>query len=163
MVKGTGLTEGQESSGDEIRSLIEKIGPIARQAALQPVCWVGGGNDCGEDYCPKCVKIAVAELKVKLQCDAPFSDGGWVLKQHSDYTLSCERCGCDLGYSLSNEGLEQELDHWLENMPSPPLIPIDAYNIEAILEAALYHPDPRVVANTLKVGHAPLAERGGAE
>lgn len=53
-----------------------------------------------------------------------------------DTTRACMRCGKRLDYSLSNYGVESELDYYADNPPHAPISGGAAWEIARIIEAA---------------------------
>lgn len=99
--------------------------------------WVGGDDvDQGPSYCRAC-----ADAKVEAG-EAEYVDGGW--PQEEDGCCHCEACGRLLDYTLSDYGVEQELDHYLVTPPKSPLGAEEAYHLSRLLEN--YHEHPAVLA-----------------
>lgn len=74
--------------------------------------WIHGA-DSGEDFCYKCCKKEVANLKKKDPKGEYIVDGGW--RTDHDTPPFCYRCGRRLDGCLTDYGCEAELDHFLEH------------------------------------------------
>lgn len=99
--------------------------------------WLGGDVvDQGPSYCRAC-----ADKKV-VAGEAEHIDGGW--QQEEDGCCHCEECGRTLDYTLSDCGVNGELEHYLSNPPKSPLCAQEAYHLSRVLEN--YHHLPAVLA-----------------
>lgn len=132
---------------DEVLGRLEKI---AATIEVPYQHWLGGA-DQGPSYCFDC-----ATKKVEAG-DAEFVDGGW--QQEDDTCRHCEDCGRLLEYSLTNEGVESELEHFTGARFDRVIGPELAYHLARVLEQHEYH--PAVLKILPKVGRA-LVKFGGA-
>lgn len=73
--------------------------------------WIGGG-DQGPSYCYLCASKLVEQLNTNRdpQKEKCVVDGGW--GQESDSCCACEECGNPLEYTLTDCGVDSELDHF---------------------------------------------------
>ena len=90
--------------------------------------------------------------RVRGQRDA-FVDGGDGGRP-SDGSARCTDCDAILQYSLTEAGLKQELDYWRESGETQPLEPGHAYEVRAVLDAALRFGSDEDVADTVAIGEA---------
>lgn len=84
--------------------------PAARRANPPPIHWITDAEDSGSDYCQDCAEKIVKTYKREFP-DA-FVDGGWDAERDSDTPANCCSCGKLLGYTLTKEGILDELHHW---------------------------------------------------
>ena len=93
--------------------------------------------DCGPDLCGPCAKIEAGFERF----EEVMVDGGWPEHFESDHPTYCERCGRGLHYSLTEHGLQDEIDHFTAHPPLQ-LHPSVAYEIAAMVSAADYEDSP---------------------
>ena len=102
-------------------------------------------DDASESWCTPCGTSRVAEIIAEAP-DA-YLDGGYDAML-SDGTVACKRCRRTLAYTLSECGVEQELDGYLRD-------PLDdwnlerAYEMESLLSAIADHPDGELVCDSV--------------
>lgn len=94
---------------------IEFLRPIAQDAenTASEVYWIGARNadpDQGPSYCGDCGGKLVDKLNAENPDGEYLLDGGWGYE--SDGCEVCDKCGLHLRCSLSDCGVDQELDHW---------------------------------------------------
>ena len=89
------------------RDVCRLLEPLAAGYDVKPEHWVGGGDE-GLSYCRDCCLAEVA----KLGSDDLRLDGGWV--GECDAAPFCETCQHPLDYTLTDYGVEEELNHFEE-------------------------------------------------
>lgn len=94
---------------------IEFLRPIAQKAAdeASEVYWIAARNadpDQGPSYCRACADALVDKLNAEHPDHEYLRDGGWGYE--ADTQEICEQCGIHLSCTLTEHGIEQELDHW---------------------------------------------------
>lgn len=75
--------------------------------------WVGARNadaDQGPNWCFVCCEKEVVRLNVANPDAEYFVDGGW--NQQSDSPPTCQGCGLALDDTLTEYGIEYELEHY---------------------------------------------------
>lgn len=88
--------------------------------------------DQSEDWCYNCAVKKAEELTIQLKKKVDV-DGGWS-SQESDTCSHCQDCETQLNYSLTEYGVESELDHFLdEDIKILPLSKEEAYEINEVL------------------------------
>ncbi len=100
---------------DFIREYIAERAEGASEAI--PCHWIHGANeysdigcDEGTDFCRPCAAIKIAEI-VGAHPEREVSlDGGW--GSEHDTPPYCDTCGAKLQGSLTNYGVDQELEHF---------------------------------------------------
>lgn len=105
--------------------------------------WLQGG-DQGMSYCSACAQKAVDAG------DAEAVDGGW--DQECDGQAFCETCGIPLQYTLTDYGVEQELESMMAAKDLAALSPAGAYAISRVLER--YDQDSEVLRLVPKIERA---------
>ena len=83
------------------------------QCEPEQCCWLVDehGNDSDDSYCYDCIKSIVPEPEYGEN----FSRAGYAFDY--DNPQRCEACGKVLDYTLTDYGIEMELDHWSEYPP----------------------------------------------
>jgi hypothetical protein len=78
--------------------------------------WIGGGFSDGEYYCCDCCNEQVDKINKQLEAKGEdpdaFVDGGWG-GMEEDGCAFCEVCNDRLEVSLTQYGVESEVDHFL--------------------------------------------------
>lgn len=143
----------------KIQQLLEKLRPIADQAAALSHHWIGGSDNEGLSYCQKCALEKIAGLSAEwLISDKEFFlDGGWEAHE-ADSCVHCDICGALLEYTLTDYGVNAELDHYSRHMKRKGhLLPEEAYHIVAALEQLEWCDDGKRVARGVRIGTRALA------
>lgn len=136
---------------DRLQQLLTLFRPHARAADPWPIHWMGGG-DAGPDYCLPCCEQAVAEACASGEYPDAIVDGGWDDCREQEGPAYCEGCGRLLGYWLNRYGLDDEIAHWEQDGDPGPLTPDQAYEVEAILDAALNFGDAGQIDAAIAIG-----------
>lgn len=100
-------------SVDKLRSM---IAVLSAGATERLDCYWVYGDDSGFNYCLECCEAKVEEIKSKRRKADVQVDGGWCTEH--DSPPSCETCGMGLRGSLTNYGVDQELEHFIEYWPA---------------------------------------------
>lgn len=138
-------------SAERLEELLKMFGPAARRADPWPIHWVGGG-DAGPDWCFQCCKAVAKRGRRTREYPGAIVDGGWDDARESDGPAYCSGCGRLLGYSLTSYGLADEIDHWREDPGIEQLTLVQAYEVEALLEAALGGGSDGQIADAIAIG-----------
>lgn len=130
LVLDTGLALTDEQQG----RLITLFGKGAARVYAKPCHWIFSRDDQadGADYCPACVKKRIAELKKRNPAGEYDIDGGW--RTDHDSLPACETCGAALDGALTEEGCEQEVEHFLE-YGFDPTSDHDCYAMDEVINA----------------------------
>lgn len=102
------------AEGCSARLLGELLSTKAKSAKIYPPHWVVGYDE-SVSFCRRCGEKKVRELqrgKAKTERGDIFLDGGW--SQEADSVQVCETCGRLLDYTLTDYGVESELEHFEE-------------------------------------------------
>jgi hypothetical protein len=128
-----------------VKRMTERL--CAIYAAVPPIdppasYWLD--SDAGPSYCKKCVKIARGkefDLGAPIVDEVSYNWDDWVgafydgidggFDTHSDSTQACEICGCTLSYILSDYGVDEEIEYYLES-PIVELRPEDSYALDRL-------------------------------
>lgn len=87
-------------------------------------------------------------------------DGGFD-GSSSDHTEACEMCGCTLRHTLTDYGVGQEIDHFIENPVGAPVSAETSYEISRIcLNLTWSGADPKEVADAITIVEAALLAAG---
>lgn len=132
-----------------LKTFLDMFAPAAERADPPPVHWVTDADDCASDYCLDCAEKAVKRSKREFP-DA-FVDGGWDGKRTSDTAACCCDCGKLLGYSLTKEGLEDELSHWTGVEPREDFNDDCCYEIHEMIDTAITCGNARHKAECRKI------------
>jgi len=145
-------------SAENLLELASRLEPLISTFNPPPVYWIGNGGE-GLDYCFACCKALVDDHNKKRSAtDAKWVvDGGWDAQRENDGPASCDACSKTLGYTLTQCGVAQEIDHFQQHPPTSPLDPDTAYAIGAILDEAAYSDCAEVVDAAMKIGAAAIA------
>lgn len=77
-------------------------------------------DDPGANWCRPCAEKRLVEARRELGLDAfdqrCLVDGGWV--SEVDSPAECDGCGAPLNHILSDDGVTQEIEHFLRYTPS---------------------------------------------
>ena len=142
---------------EALGEMARKLEAFAAPLDPPPMHWIGEG-DAGPDYCRECCERIVANHNAySAPKDWWYVEGGWDCRRSSDTPSACEECGKTLGYSLTEYGVSEEIEHFLENMPTAPMGHEEAYALGAMLEGAAWHKDAEIVANAMKIGAAAIS------
>ena len=117
---------------EQLCKLSERLCAIA--AEPEPYHWIGG-KDTGEEFCRACAEKRVKALQAKDPTGEYWVDGGWI--RESDFSVACTDCGTITGYSLTDYGFCEELEHFENALfdAAHPLTPETAYEIDRLLWA----------------------------
>jgi hypothetical protein len=104
---------------------------LNKYAGINPpgICWLWP-DDTGLSYCFEC-----AEEQINYFGRGTNVDGGWGGQEH-DCCVHCETCGRMLDYSLTDAGVEYEIDHFSKLRFRKPLSWDDAARIARMVDAA---------------------------
>jgi hypothetical protein len=98
-------------SKDDIEKLNALFDAGKAQSDELPEYWISGEDyNEGESYCYSCAEKKIKELKKKKRRGEWIISGGYRID--SDSTPFCETCGCLLDACLTDEGAEEEIDHF---------------------------------------------------
>lgn len=123
---------------NEATDVLHRLAGIARATRVPFPCWLGGnGADQGPSYCREC-----AQKRVDAG-EAEFVDGGW--DQENDGCCHCEDCGRLLDYTLTDYGVEEELEHFRGDRMRRAISPEQAYHLARLLETYEVHPEVLVL------------------
>ncbi len=139
-------------------ALSDRLRPFAGDP--EPVCWVGGDHDHGENYCASCCAGEVEKVRAAHPDDedAAWEDGGW--SGHEEESVPyCGKCGVQLACALTDHGVPQLLEGFAD---SPPHLD-DRVSAETVYEVlamvdGVWPNDSGVAAAVLAIAE-PLAER----
>lgn len=151
-------------SADRLEELLALFEPFARRADPWPIHWVSGG-DAGPDWCRPCCKAIAKHARRTREYPYATVDGGWDFRRESDTPSWCAGCGRLLGYSLSHYGLQEEIRHWLEDADPTRLSTDQAYEVQAVLDAAFDYGTEQEIADAVTIGERMaklLPEQAGA-
>lgn len=111
-----------------------------------PCHWIGGAGevhgfqyDAGSNFCCECAEALIElfyEAHPELDPDAEdlYLDGGWSTEH--DSPPFCEECGTRLAGSLTNYGVDQELEHFEDYAPGYDHVESWAQFYEALCETS---------------------------
>lgn len=143
--------------GATIQQLLDKLRPIADSALVLSQHWIGGSVNEGGSYCQSCAEAQIAILKKASPDKDFFLDGGWEAHE-SDSCVHCQTCCALLEYTLTDYGVDYELDHYSRHMRRKgPLSPEEAYHIVAALEQLEWCDDAKRVARGIRIGTRAVA------
>lgn len=98
------LTETQQAFLDEATRILDE-----RESSPKYQCWrIDCTDDEGTSYCRDCLKPEIGP--------AVEYWGGGYSGGESDGSEVCACCGCLLDYTLTDEGVSYELDHYFETI-----------------------------------------------
>lgn len=118
----------------DVPEMVERLEAFIGDMDVPPPYWLsGGGTEATYTYCLPCAK-AVAKAHPGAEID-----GGW--SGESDSCVHCEKCGCLLEYTLTDNGAAYEIEHFSSIRFRRPLTRDDAYHIARMLAAAPDDPD----------------------
>jgi hypothetical protein len=123
-----------------IERAMEALLPITSQIDPENARWISGG-DCDQSllYCYTCAVKEVAKLK-KQDPEAEFIvDGGWGTEE--DGNCFCDACGVYLASNYTDNAVAEELQHWEENPPRHPILPVDAHSLSEMFQAGQHSPE----------------------
>jgi hypothetical protein len=105
--------------------------------------WLSGELDDNEEYCHDCAEKKLDEIRRKRR-DPELGGLGCGCGTHeSDSQLFCEMCGKKLMCSLTNYGIEQEIEHfeqyWFEALDHP----AEWAALGKVLDALMYDDDEK--------------------
>lgn len=151
--------------------------PFAKQPDSH-IHWVDDGDD-GLDYCEACAALRVRLLKHRDRLDwrrggrkrhrREYEVGGGYESYTSDCSAACDRCGKALAYSLTDDGLESEVEHFSTDFDPEAVAsnPWAIYEITRILAAAQRTNDAKLAADAIAIGKAVaailVAQQAGGE
>lgn len=122
----------------DVDALLDRLNAIAAIADVPYPHWLGGDEaDQGPSYCNDCAQKQV------VAGNAEFVDGGW--PQENDGCCHCEDCGRLLDYTLTDYGVQAEMEHFQGGIPAESIEPETAYHLARLLEQA-DHDHPEVIA-----------------
>lgn len=114
-----GLLAVQQREGDPMTCSCDQlrmwIDEFAVGATETLACYWIYGCDAGYNYCLDCCEAKVAEMKAKNPKADVSVDGGWDTEH--DSPPFCEPCGARLSGTLTDYGVDQEMDHFIEYWP----------------------------------------------
>ena len=117
-----------------IQSVIEKLNEVIGDFEPEKLHWVESEYkdvDESEDRCYECAKKKAEELTERLKVKV-FVSGGSL--QESDTCAHCQDCGELLEYTLTDCGVESELDHYLAEDSEIDFDREEAYHLLNVLE-----------------------------
>lgn len=122
-----------------------------------PQCWFNEINP-SLSYCPDCANLIEAATGYEF-------DGGHYSPPLSDNCEHCEKCGVVLHYILSENGLVNEITHYLESESASSLNAEEAYHLYRMLSSAENNKNFDAIALLICWAWAPLekAERPTSE
>ncbi|WP_339829429.1 hypothetical protein [uncultured Arenimonas sp.] len=117
------------------QEVLTQLNRIAGEVEAPYPHWLGSPADQGPSYCFDCASARVSAG------EANFVDGGW--PQDNDGCCHCEDCGRLLDYTLTEYGVESELEHFRGTRFRRAINPELAYHLARLLE---HHDDqPQVL------------------
>lgn len=121
-----------------VGAVLARLGGLANQIVVPYPHWLGGdGADQGPSYCRECAQAHVDNG------DAEFIDGGY--QQDNDGCCHCEDCGRLLDYTLTDYGVEEELEHFKGDRMRRVVSPELAYHLTLVLTTHHVHPEVLVL------------------
>ncbi len=105
--------EGLFAEGMSVHSFVELLRKKAKGISPPNPWWIAGGDDEATDYCRPCAEKALVAAKDGLTSEEAENltlAGGYVGEE--DSRAHCESCGKLLDYTLTNYGVDSELDHF---------------------------------------------------
>lgn len=104
---------------DLIKFCADEIYKITDFKGIEDLYWISLGYGDGEEFCYDCCQEEVDKINKKLGLEdksvynRACVDGGWGIDR--DSSSWCDSCGIRLDSSLTQYGVECEIDHFLEN------------------------------------------------
>ncbi len=118
----------------DVDSVLARLNALAAAAEVPYPHWLGGDEaDQGPSYCAECAHEQV------VAGNAEFVDGGW--PQDNDGCCHCEDCGRLLDYTLTDYGVQEEMEHFKGSALVAPIEPELAYHLARLLEHHDSHPE----------------------
>lgn len=106
------IAQGTSTTIPDLRTWLMNIAkPLTEKSEFSH--WVGARNtdsEQGSNWCQACCQKEVDKLNARDPEGDYFVDGGW--DQQSDSPPTCEGCGMALDDTLTEYGIEYELDHY---------------------------------------------------
>lgn len=134
-------------NGREVQDLETRLRKLAKGHDVRQAHYFHGPVEVREDglrmsltdsanFCGSCVDAIASVLNAAGSRDEPGETPASTLDDYPvfDTPRSCDLCSAALDYSLTDDGVEMELEHFLANPPSVPLRPADAFALAAMLE-----------------------------
>lgn len=121
----------------ELRLLTVRI-----EKGIKPCHWIcTPDGDGGGEWCPDCGYYKVRHLRRhdRKRRGAYLLDGGWPTED--DHTCFCAGCGAILDASLTDYGVEQELDHFRMYGVTPGSAIVAYYVAEVLAQVACTTPE----------------------
>lgn len=128
-------TSKAQERRDRARALSARLAPIERPPPMHPCHWIDG-DDTGEEFCRRC---ALKEIRKRKAADPSIDlhlGGGYTDHDGPPY---CSRCGVALEGSLTDYGVQSELEHFA-SYPSTSLDGYVAWELGCILRPAAEEP-----------------------
>lgn len=124
----------------------------------EPICWIGDHDD-GEDFCWDCAEKRVSEINASKPKHPAFVDGGWSESREKDGHAACVTCGKTLMHSLTQYGLEEEIEHFRSDgygfkRPTDAEV---AYGVVNILDTAEWSSSLDLIDDAIKIGRQAVA------
>lgn len=116
-----------------------------REAKAEMPYWLM--EDTGASYCLDCIKKKKPDFDFHRDY-GDFFDGGF--DQEEDGCSHCEDCGKLLEYSLTDYGVDEELEHFLDRDPFDWNDPDDCFHIARIAQGVFTDAQKRNLYNILK-------------
>lgn len=132
-----------------LRTFLGMFAPAAERANPPPVYWINEGGDSGSDYCEDCAEKIVKQYK--REYPSATVDGGWDARRSADTPANCCSCGKLLGYSLTKEGIGDELYHWSSVGQRDMLDEDCCYEIHELIETVIAMGSPSEKAECRKI------------
>lgn len=107
------MTPAQAQRLDRCIKFLEPVAADAERKASE-VYWISARNadpDQGSSYCGDCGGKLVDKLNAENPDHEYLLDGGWGYESGS--CEICDKCGLHLRCTLTDCGVDQELDHWM--------------------------------------------------
>ena len=118
------------------------------QMSSEPPCCHYVSDETAIDLCEECARI---ELGFEVSPDR-YIEALLDWDHRSDGSSCCDRCGRLLAYTLTDYGLEEEIDHF-QSVTFRHICPDTAYEVARIMCAADWR-DPPIKSEALKIGFA---------
>jgi hypothetical protein len=117
--------------------------PLAEGVKVEPEYWLD--DDTGESYCMSCALLVIEECNM-IEGKTLEIDGGWGMGEH-DTCCHCTKCGVILEYTLTDYGVDAEIDHFLSGRDDGPLTPSDAFHLLKVFDGVVWPPEETMAAN----------------
>ena len=124
----------RSTNRNDVELAVRRLDQVALAADIPYPHWLGGtGADQGPSYCHDC-----ASKRVEAG-EGEFVDGGW--PQDNDGSCQCEDCGRTLDYTLTEYGVEEEMEHFTRRRLRGAINPLLAYALARVLEQHRRQPE----------------------